>query len=161
MWLSMFHIGNSTLFFFFRSNLRIKYSTRNILYIRSSLLEFPIFTSEGKIRLSSRDKGTSKTVLVSAEGGNAHSHIIRLVPTLLTFCHSIQPTSSTLSSFRRCRALYDCEADNEDELSFREGEVIIVTNEQTDDDNWMEGALERAPERRGMFPISFVHMLQD
>lgn len=73
----------------------------------------------------------------------------------------IQPTSSTLSGLRRCRALYDCEADNEDELSFREGEVIIVTNEQTDDDNWMEGALERAPERRGMFPISFVHMLQD
>ncbi|KOC60334.1 Arf-GAP with SH3 domain, ANK repeat and PH domain-containing protein 1, partial [Habropoda laboriosa] len=72
-----------------------------------------------------------------------------------------KPTSSTLSGLRRCRALYDCEADNEDELSFREGEVIIVTNEQTDDDNWMEGALERAPDRRGMFPISFVHMLQD
>ncbi|KMR04844.1 phosphatidylinositol -biphosphate-dependent arf1 gtpase-activating protein [Lasius niger] len=72
-----------------------------------------------------------------------------------------KPTSSTLTGLRRCRALYDCVADNEDELSFREGEVIIVTNEQTDDDNWMEGALERAPERRGMFPISFVHMLQD
>ncbi|XP_076247741.1 arfGAP domain of ASAP isoform X4 [Calliopsis andreniformis] len=71
------------------------------------------------------------------------------------------PTASTLNGFRRCRALYDCEADNEDELSFREGEIIIVTNEHTDDDNWMEGALERAPERRGMFPISFVHMLQD
>ncbi|XP_063977749.1 arfGAP with SH3 domain, ANK repeat and PH domain-containing protein isoform X1 [Diachasmimorpha longicaudata] len=71
------------------------------------------------------------------------------------------PTSSSLNGLRRCRALYDCEADNEDELSFREGEVIIVTNEQTDDDNWMEGVLERAPERRGMFPISFVHMLQD
>lgn len=77
------------------------------------------------------------------------------------FSFHLQPTSSTLSGLRRCRALYDCEADNEDELSFREGEVIIVTNEQTDDDNWMEGALERAPERRGMFPISFVHMLQD
>ncbi|XP_043288537.1 arfGAP with SH3 domain, ANK repeat and PH domain-containing protein isoform X1 [Venturia canescens] len=71
------------------------------------------------------------------------------------------PTSSNLNGLRRCRALYDCEADNEDELSFREGEVIIVTNEQTDDDNWMEGALERSPERRGMFPISFVHMLQE
>ncbi|XP_014206193.1 arfGAP with SH3 domain, ANK repeat and PH domain-containing protein isoform X3 [Copidosoma floridanum] len=62
---------------------------------------------------------------------------------------------------RRCRALYDCEADNEDELSFHEGDVIVVTNEHTDDDNWMEGFLERAPERRGMIPISFVHMLQD
>lgn len=66
-----------------------------------------------------------------------------------------------MSGLKRCRALYDCEADNEDELSFHEGEVIVVTNEQTDDDNWMEGALERSPEHRGMFPISFVHMLQD
>jgi Arf-GAP/SH3 domain/ANK repeat/PH domain-containing protein len=64
-------------------------------------------------------------------------------------------------ALRRCRALYDCEADNEDELSFREGEVIIVTNEQTDDENWMEGAVETDPSRRGMFPISFVHMLAD
>ncbi|KAK0087057.1 hypothetical protein PV325_001838 [Microctonus aethiopoides] len=72
-----------------------------------------------------------------------------------------KPTTSNLNGLRRCRALYDCEADNEDELSFREGEIIIVTNEQTDDDNWMEGALEKAPERRGMFPISFVHMLQE
>lgn len=85
--------------------------------------------------------------------------------------YSLQPTSPasgsaapgvsvSVSGLRRCRALYDCEADNEDELSFREGEVIVVTNEHTDDDNWMEGALEREPDRRGMFPISFVHMLQ-
>ncbi|XP_051162231.1 arfGAP with SH3 domain, ANK repeat and PH domain-containing protein isoform X1 [Leptopilina boulardi] len=68
---------------------------------------------------------------------------------------------SNLGSLRRCRALYDCEADNEDELSFREGDIILIINEQTDDDNWMEGVLERAPERSGMFPISFVHVLQD
>ncbi|XP_069675255.1 arfGAP with SH3 domain, ANK repeat and PH domain-containing protein isoform X3 [Periplaneta americana] len=69
--------------------------------------------------------------------------------------------SGGMVGLRRCRALYDCEADNEDELSFREGEVIIVTNEQTDDENWMEGAVETDPSRRGMFPISFVHMLAD
>lgn len=70
-------------------------------------------------------------------------------------------TPQPLLGARKCRALYDCEADNEDELSFREGEIIIVTNEHTDDENWMEGALERAPEVRGMFPISFVQMLSD
>ncbi|GFG35696.1 hypothetical protein Cfor_04568 [Coptotermes formosanus] len=69
--------------------------------------------------------------------------------------------STGMVGLRRCRALYDCEADNEDELSFREGEVIIVTNEQTDDENWMEGAVETDLSRRGMFPISFVHMLAD
>lgn len=62
---------------------------------------------------------------------------------------------------KRCQALYDCVKDNDDELSFQVGEVIIILNEQTDDDNWMEGMVESEPERRGMFPVSFVHMLQD
>ncbi|CAG9816731.1 unnamed protein product [Phaedon cochleariae] len=65
------------------------------------------------------------------------------------------------SGLRRCKALYDCAADNDDELSFQEGEIIVVVNEHTDDDNWMEGMVESEPERTGMFPISFVHMLPD
>lgn len=72
---------------------------------------------------------------------------------------SIQGTGGV--PIRRCRALYDCEADNDDELSFHEGEVILVLNEHTDDENWMEGVVETDPSRRGMFPISFVHMLPD
>ncbi|GAB6028472.1 hypothetical protein CHUAL_002631 [Chamberlinius hualienensis] len=62
---------------------------------------------------------------------------------------------------RRCRALYDCEADNEDELSFQEGEIIVVLEDHTDDENWMEGYIEGNPDRKGMFPISFVHMLTE
>ncbi|XP_017087721.1 arfGAP with SH3 domain, ANK repeat and PH domain-containing protein isoform X2 [Drosophila bipectinata] len=62
---------------------------------------------------------------------------------------------------RRCRALYDCVADNDDELEFKEGEILIVLNERTDDENWMEGIIEGQPARRGMFPVSFVHMLPD
>jgi len=62
---------------------------------------------------------------------------------------------------RRCRALYDCVADNDDELEFKEGEILIVLNERTDDENWMEGIIEGHPGRRGMFPVSFVHMLPD
>ena len=63
--------------------------------------------------------------------------------------------------YKRCRALYDCEADNEDELTFEEGDVIIILAEETEDDNWMEGVLETVPEKRGLFPASFVHMLTD
>lgn len=76
--------------------------------------------------------------------------------------HSRSPSASItmMSGLRRCRALYDCSADNEDELSFREGEVIVVINERTEDDNWMEGQVE-GTNRRGMFPVSFVHMLPD
>lgn len=61
----------------------------------------------------------------------------------------------------RCKALYDCSADNEDELSFREGDIILVTSTSTEDENWMEGILERDSSIRGMFPVSFVHMLYD
>ncbi|CAG0885765.1 unnamed protein product [Darwinula stevensoni] len=60
---------------------------------------------------------------------------------------------------RKCRALYDCDADNEDELSFREGDIIFITNTETDDENWLEGQLERDPLQKGLFPVSFVHML--
>lgn len=76
--------------------------------------------------------------------------------------HSRSPSASItmMGGLRRCRALYDCSADNEDELSFREGEVIVVINERTEDDNWMEGQVE-GTNRRGMFPVSFVHMLPD
>lgn len=57
--------------------------------------------------------------------------------------------------------MYDCVADNDDELEFKEGEILIVLNERTDDENWMEGIIEGHPARRGMFPVSFVHMLPD
>lgn len=62
---------------------------------------------------------------------------------------------------RRCRALYDCNADNDDELDFKEGEIILILNERTDDENWMEGEVEGDRSRRGMFPVSFVHMITD
>ncbi|XP_037079272.1 arfGAP with SH3 domain, ANK repeat and PH domain-containing protein-like [Pollicipes pollicipes] len=62
---------------------------------------------------------------------------------------------------RRCRAMYDCEADNDDELTFAEGEIIIILAESTDDEDWMEGCIEAQPHRRGMFPMSFVYMLND
>ncbi|RWS25580.1 arf-GAP with SH3 domain: ANK repeat and PH domain-containing protein 2-like protein [Leptotrombidium deliense] len=60
---------------------------------------------------------------------------------------------------RRCRALYDCEADREDELAFKEGEIIVIINEKTDDEDWMEGVIEGEPHRRGVFPTSFVQMM--
>uniref|UniRef100_A0A914ZD14 Uncharacterized protein n=1 Tax=Parascaris univalens TaxID=6257 RepID=A0A914ZD14_PARUN len=59
---------------------------------------------------------------------------------------------------RRCRALYDCSADNPDELSFRQGDIIIVSKERIagENDTWMEGYLASDPQRKGAFPITFV-----
>lgn len=41
------------------------------------------------------------------------------------------------SKIRRVKTIYDCEADNEDELAFAEGEVIVVTGEE--DQEWWVG----------------------
>ena len=75
--------------------------------------------------------------------------------------HSLLLQRPEYHRYKRCRALYDCEADNEDELSFEEGDIIVIIAEETEDDNWMEGILETEPDRRGLFPASFVHMLSD
>jgi len=71
------------------------------------------------------------------------------------------PATRQHSSGRRCRALYDCTADNEDELTFEEDDVIVIVNEETEDENWMEGYLMARPTKRGLFPVSFVTMIPD
>jgi lipoate synthase len=48
-----------------------------------------------------------------------------------------------------------------DELSFAEGDIIVITKEAVDDegDNWMEGYLETSPAQRGIFPALYVEVL--
>ncbi|XP_064596881.1 arf-GAP with SH3 domain, ANK repeat and PH domain-containing protein 2-like isoform X3 [Liolophura sinensis] len=70
-----------------------------------------------------------------------------------------QPRAKKKPGRRRCRALYHCTADNEDELSFQEGEIIVIIREEEED--WWEGEIEGDPNRRGLFPVSFVHILND
>lgn len=60
---------------------------------------------------------------------------------------------------RRVKTIYDCQADNDDELTFVEGEVIIVTGEE--EQEWWIGHIEGQPDRKGVFPMSFVHILSD
>uniref|UniRef100_A0A4W3J356 ArfGAP with SH3 domain, ankyrin repeat and PH domain 1a n=1 Tax=Callorhinchus milii TaxID=7868 RepID=A0A4W3J356_CALMI len=57
------------------------------------------------------------------------------------------------------KTIYDCQADNDDELTFAEGEVIVVTGEE--DQEWWIGHVEGYPDRSGAFPVSFVHILSD
>ena len=44
---------------------------------------------------------------------------------------------------RRVKTIYDCQADNDDELTFMEGEVIIVTGEE--DQEWWVSTLLTNP----------------
>ncbi|CAB4060108.1 ASAP [Lepeophtheirus salmonis] len=73
--------------------------------------------------------------------------------------HRLRNLHYDFANLRKCRALYDCEADNEDELTFEEGDLVAIINEETEDENWMEGVLITDPTKRGLFPVSFVHML--
>uniref|UniRef100_A0A673IJA4 ArfGAP with SH3 domain, ankyrin repeat and PH domain 2b n=1 Tax=Sinocyclocheilus rhinocerous TaxID=307959 RepID=A0A673IJA4_9TELE len=60
---------------------------------------------------------------------------------------------------KRVKALYNCQADNLDELTFSEGEVIIVDGEE--DKEWWVGHIDGEPTRKGVFPVSFVHFITD
>merc|ERR1712147_381759 len=60
---------------------------------------------------------------------------------------------------KRVQALYDCEGDEDDELSFCSGEIIQVTDRE--DDDWWIGNIEAHPHRKGCFPVIFVTKLVD
>uniref|UniRef100_H3C9Y2 ArfGAP with SH3 domain, ankyrin repeat and PH domain 2b n=1 Tax=Tetraodon nigroviridis TaxID=99883 RepID=H3C9Y2_TETNG len=74
------------------------------------------------------------------------------------------PTPKPRSAFskqrpQRVKAIYNCSADHPDELTFSEGEVLVVDGEE--DSDWWFGHVENEPSRRGVFPVTFVHFITD
>ncbi|XP_063811805.1 SH3 domain-containing kinase-binding protein 1 isoform X2 [Pseudophryne corroboree] len=55
-----------------------------------------------------------------------------------------------------CKVLFPYEALNEDELTIREGDIVIVLNKDCVDVGWWEGEINS---RRGVFPDNFVKLL--
>lgn len=55
-----------------------------------------------------------------------------------------------------CRAMYDYDAADSDEVTFREGDMIIFC--QPIDAGWMEGTVESSGQR-GMLPSNYVETL--
>ncbi|XP_044516092.1 endophilin-A3 [Gracilinanus agilis] len=53
-----------------------------------------------------------------------------------------------------CRGLYDFVAEHDEELGFKEGDIITITSQV--DENWYAGILQG---KYGFFPITYVHVL--
>ncbi|KAG0324893.1 hypothetical protein BGZ99_001312 [Dissophora globulifera] len=58
----------------------------------------------------------------------------------------------------KAKALFDCVGDEESELTFREGDLLIDVRE-TSEEGWLHGKLERTGEE-GLFPDNYVELLQ-
>ena len=61
------------------------------------------------------------------------------------------PTRSQQPS---CQALYDFDAENPGELSFKEGDIIILKSKI--DDNWYDGMVNG---KSGYFPVTYVNVI--
>ncbi|KAF9177187.1 Increased rDNA silencing protein [Haplosporangium sp. Z 767] len=58
----------------------------------------------------------------------------------------------------KAKAIFDCNGDEESELTFLEGDIITDVRE-TSEDGWLQGRLERTGEE-GLFPDNYVELIQ-
>ncbi|XP_069123482.1 growth factor receptor-bound protein 2-like [Argopecten irradians] len=68
------------------------------------------------------------------------------------------PTEQDMKDEVQLRALYDFEGQNDDEISFKKGDIIIKTGENCS--NWWRGILSGSPcNRDGLFPAAYVYVM--
>uniref|UniRef100_A0A674F2I9 ArfGAP with SH3 domain, ankyrin repeat and PH domain 2a n=1 Tax=Salmo trutta TaxID=8032 RepID=A0A674F2I9_SALTR len=108
----------------------------------------------GSIDLGGRQRSSS-------DPPNMHLPVPPMRVTSTTGRHPSPPRSHCLNTSwpKRVKAIYNCLADNPDELTFSEGEVIVVDGEE--DQEWWLGHIEGEPMRRGAFPVTFIHFIMD
>ncbi|KAG0249605.1 Increased rDNA silencing protein [Actinomortierella ambigua] len=59
---------------------------------------------------------------------------------------------------RRAKAIFDCTGDDELELTFKEGDIILNV-EETAEEGWLRGKIERTGEQ-GLFPDNYVELFE-
>ncbi|XP_069802246.1 SH3 domain-containing kinase-binding protein 1 isoform X2 [Dendropsophus ebraccatus] len=79
------------------------------------------------------------------------------IPPTMASQESLKMESENKSKTKEyCKVLFPYEALNEDELTIREGDIVIVVNKDCVDVGWWEGEING---RRGVFPDNFVKLL--
>ena len=103
------------------------------------------------LKLSIQDKATQAQAKTSPQPGAAG-------PSQTQAAQPIQPTASgtTAATVSRVRALFDFQATDPDELTFRKGDVIAVLESVFKD--WWKGLLRG---KTGIFPLNYVEKLAD
>uniref|UniRef100_A0A8B9G3U0 ArfGAP with SH3 domain, ankyrin repeat and PH domain 2 n=1 Tax=Amazona collaria TaxID=241587 RepID=A0A8B9G3U0_9PSIT len=81
------------------------------------------------------------------------------VSSVLYYLHFLIFIFQSKTKPKRVKAIYNCVADNPDELTFSEGDIIVVDGEE--DQEWWIGHIDGDPSRKGAFPVSFVHFIVD
>uniref|UniRef100_A0A663F932 ArfGAP with SH3 domain, ankyrin repeat and PH domain 2 n=1 Tax=Aquila chrysaetos chrysaetos TaxID=223781 RepID=A0A663F932_AQUCH len=116
---------------------------------------------EGTVKLSS-------VVKCSSLNFSSLNYILKLslaqlqvyfVSSVLYYLHLLIFIFQSKTKPKRVKAIYNCVADNPDELTFSEGDIIVVDGEE--DQEWWIGHIDGDPSRKGAFPVSFVHFIVD
>uniref|UniRef100_A0A493U3S5 SH3 domain containing 19 n=1 Tax=Anas platyrhynchos platyrhynchos TaxID=8840 RepID=A0A493U3S5_ANAPP len=78
-----------------------------------------------------------------------------IFPTVFVQICSVEMSQSLGGKKRKAKALYDFHGENEDELSFKAGDIIAEL--ESVDEDWMSGELQG---KAGIFPRNFVQILR-
>lgn len=103
------------------------------------------------LKLSIQDKGTKEQTKTSQEpsaSGSSQSQSATQPQTV--------PSGTTAATVSRVRALFDFQATDPDELTFRKGDIIAVQESVYKD--WWKGFLRG---QTGIFPLNYVEKLAD